>query len=269
MPDDWLVDEPMNVPDPEAEKPEDWDDEEDGDWVPPSIPNAKCGEISGCGPWTKPMIKNPDFKGKWTPELIDNPAYKGPWAPRKIKNPNYFEDKTPANLEPMGAIGFEIWTMQSDIMFDNIYIGNSVADAEKFAEETWKVKHAIEKQLLDADKPIDEPKPAIPSGKFTDDPVGYAKEKLNLFIGMVKEDPVGAVKAVPEVAGGLVALAVTVIALIASLTSGASSPAVKKAAADAKDSAKGAKDKVAEGATTGADMSKSEVTKRATRSQQS
>jgi calnexin len=52
------------------------------------------------------MMKNPDFKGKWTPELIDNPAYKGPWAPRKIKNPNYFEDKTPANLEPMGAVSF-------------------------------------------------------------------------------------------------------------------------------------------------------------------
>lgn len=35
---------------------------------------------------------------------IDNPAYKGVWAPRKIKNPNYFEDKTPANFEPMGAV---------------------------------------------------------------------------------------------------------------------------------------------------------------------
>ena len=38
--------------------------------------------------------------------MIDNPAYKGPWAPRKIKNPDFFEDKTPANLEPMGAVSF-------------------------------------------------------------------------------------------------------------------------------------------------------------------
>jgi len=37
---------------------------------------------------------------------IDNPLYKGVWAPRKIKNPDYFEDKTPANLEPMGAVSY-------------------------------------------------------------------------------------------------------------------------------------------------------------------
>lgn len=103
-PDDWLEDEPTTIPDPEAQKPEDWDDEEDGDWIPPTIPNPKCNEVSGCGPWTRPMKKNPAYKGKWTPPLIDNPAYKGPWKPRKIPNPNYFEDKTPSNFEPMGAV---------------------------------------------------------------------------------------------------------------------------------------------------------------------
>lgn len=106
MPEDWLVDEPTTIPDPEAEKPDDWDDEEDGDWIPPTIPNPKCAEVSGCGPWTKPMKKNPNYKGKWTPPLIDNPAYKGPWKPRQIKNPNYFEDKTPSNFEPMGAVSY-------------------------------------------------------------------------------------------------------------------------------------------------------------------
>lgn len=104
MPEDWLVDEPKTVPDPEAEKPSDWDDEEDGDWIPPTVANPKCSEVSGCGPWEKPMINNPAYKGKWTAPYIDNPEYKGVWAPRKIKNPNYFEDKTPANLEPMGAV---------------------------------------------------------------------------------------------------------------------------------------------------------------------
>ena len=103
-PEDWLEDEPTMVPDPEAEKPEDWDDEEDGDWIPPMVPNPKCEEASGCGKWEPPMKKNPDYKGKWSPEYIDNPAYKGVWKPRKIKNPNYFEDKTPANFEPMGAV---------------------------------------------------------------------------------------------------------------------------------------------------------------------
>ena len=103
-PEDWLEEEPLTVPDPEAEKPEDWDDEEDGDWIPPTVPNPKCADVSGCGPWSKPMKKNPDYKGKWTAPYIDNPAYKGKWAPRKIKNPDYFEDKTPANFEPIGAV---------------------------------------------------------------------------------------------------------------------------------------------------------------------
>lgn len=103
-PDDWLEDEPTMIPDPEAEKPEDWDDEEDGDWIPPMVPNPKCEEVSGCGPWSPPMKRNPAYKGKWSAPLIDNPAYKGVWAPRKIANPGYFEDKTPSNLEPMGAV---------------------------------------------------------------------------------------------------------------------------------------------------------------------
>jgi len=103
-PDDWLDNEPSMVPDPEAEKPEDWDDDEDGDWIPPQVPNPKCTEGSGCGKWERPMIMNPAYKGKWTAPFIDNPAYKGVWAPRKIANPLYYEDKNPANFEPMGAV---------------------------------------------------------------------------------------------------------------------------------------------------------------------
>jgi calnexin len=103
-PEDWLEDEPTMVPDPEAEKPEDWDDEEDGDWIPPMVPNPKCDEVSGCGPWEKPKMKNPEYKGKWSAPMIENPAYKGVWAPRKIANPDFFEDKTPADFEPMGAV---------------------------------------------------------------------------------------------------------------------------------------------------------------------
>ena len=32
-------DKPEYVPDPEAKKPEDWDDDMDGEWEPPMIPN--------------------------------------------------------------------------------------------------------------------------------------------------------------------------------------------------------------------------------------
>jgi len=35
MPAGWLEDEPLLVPDPSAEAPDDWDDEEDGEWEAP------------------------------------------------------------------------------------------------------------------------------------------------------------------------------------------------------------------------------------------
>lgn len=36
-PEDW--DKPEHIPDPDAKKPEDWDDEMDGEWEPPMIDN--------------------------------------------------------------------------------------------------------------------------------------------------------------------------------------------------------------------------------------
>lgn len=286
-PEDWLEDEPLTVPDPEAEKPEDWDDEEDGDWIPPTVPNPKCADAAGCGPWSKPTIKNPEYKGKWTAPYIDNPAYKGVWAPQKIKNPDYYEDKTPANFEPIGAvstllsqtllefqltieqIGFEIWTMQNDILFDNIYIGHSIEEANQLAAETWDLKQPIEKSLEEAEKPKKDNKPKSPSDlKFLDDPVTYIKEKLDLFLTIASNDPVQAIKFVPEVPTAIGGLIVTLVALIGIFTAGGSAPApVKKAAADAKGKATEAKDKAAEAVSTGAENIKAEVNKRTTRNQ--
>lgn len=79
----------------DSEKPEEWDDEEDGEWVAPQIRNPKCDEAPGCGEWKRPYKSNPAYKGKWFAPQIDNPAYKGEWAPRKIANPAFFEDKSP------------------------------------------------------------------------------------------------------------------------------------------------------------------------------
>ena len=59
----------------EAAQPEDWDEEEDGEWEAPKIRNPKCDE-AGCGEWSPKKIPNPAFKGKWSAELIDNPDYK-------------------------------------------------------------------------------------------------------------------------------------------------------------------------------------------------
>ncbi|ERS98008.1 hypothetical protein HMPREF1624_06181 [Sporothrix schenckii ATCC 58251] len=264
-PEDWLDEEPLTIPDPEAQKPADWEDDEDGDWLAPTVPNPKCAEVSGCGPWTKPMKKNPDYKGKWSAPLIDNPAYKGVWAPRKIKNPAYFEDKTPANFEPMGAIGFEIWTMQNDILFDNIYIGHSVEDARKLAEETFFEKHSVEQLLELADKPKveDEKKPVASDLKFLDDPILFVKEKINAFIAIASADPIEAVKQVPEVPGGIAALVLVLLSGLFVLGGSApAAPAGKPAATQSK-----GKDKQEAVVVSGVDTGKEGATKRATRSQ--
>jgi hypothetical protein len=47
----------------------DWDDENDGEWKVPLIPNPDYQ-----GPWTQRTIKNPNYMGKWKATLIDNPG---------------------------------------------------------------------------------------------------------------------------------------------------------------------------------------------------
>ncbi|KAK3626350.1 hypothetical protein LTR56_019825 [Elasticomyces elasticus] len=235
-PADWLEDEPTSIPDPEAERPEDWDDEEDGDWMPPTVHNPTCDEVSGCGPWEKPMKPNPEFKGKWTAELIDNPEYKGTWKPAKIANPDFFEDKVPSAFEGMGAIGFELWTMQNDILFDNIYIGHSEADALALQQETFDIKLPVEKQEEEAAKPKVDEKAKDPKSpmdlNFMDDPVFYVKEKTQLFFEIAKRDPMEAVRFVPEVAGGLAVGLISVLLLVGGLLGGGSAAAAKAPSAE-------------------------------------
>ena len=160
--------------------------------------------------------------------------------------------------------------MQSDILFDNIYIGHSVEDAEKLKAETYDVKAAIETAEEDAARPPPPPKPESPMDlKFTDDPVTYVREKVDLFYTLAKKDPVEAVKTLPEVAGGIGALAVTVIALIlgvAGMAGGSPPPQVKKAAEKVKQSAVDAKDQVADATSTATERAQAEVNKRTTRS---
>ena len=56
-------------------------------------------------------------------------------------------------MSPIGAIGFELWTMQPMILFDNIYLGTNELEAEAFANESWKVKYDREIQVEDAERP--------------------------------------------------------------------------------------------------------------------
>jgi calnexin len=161
--------------------------------------------------------------------------------------------------------------MQKDILFDNIYIGHSIADAEKLKAETFDLKVAAEKADEEANKP--KPKDDIKSPSdliFKDDPVRYVKEKTALFVEIAKRDPVEAIKFVPEVAGGIGVLAVTLLVLLVSVLVGSgaapSKEQVKTQAKKAKSAAVDAKDKAAEAVSTGAEKAQAEVNKRTTRS---
>ncbi|KAF9352742.1 hypothetical protein BGX34_012002 [Mortierella sp. NVP85] len=266
-PDDWLEDEGADIPDPEATKPEDWNDEEDGDWIPPSIPNPKCQD-NGCGPWTRPFISNPAYKGKWSPPLIDNPAYKGVWAPRKIPNPGYFEDLQPSSFEKIGAIGFEIWTMQNDILFDNIYIGHSVEDAKALAAETWEIKYSAEKKQEEGANPPPKPELSYDWETFKKDPVGVTLEHLREFYELARDDPMHALDSRPFVTYGLTALLgllCGLVLIVVGLMSGSSTDSdLSQVAQDKKTDGPDAGDKEEEKPTTPEGQSKEGLTQRKT-----
>nr|KAF6346314.1 calmegin [Pipistrellus kuhlii] len=140
-PDGWLDDEPKFIPDPNAEKPDDWNEDMDGEWEAPHISNPAC-QI-GCGEWKPPMIDNPKYKGVWRPPMIDNPNYQGIWSPRKIPNPDYFEDDHPFLMTSFSALGLELWSMTSDIYFDNFIICSEKEVADRWAADGWGVKRMI------------------------------------------------------------------------------------------------------------------------------
>ncbi|XP_015243692.1 PREDICTED: calmegin isoform X1 [Cyprinodon variegatus] len=142
-PEGWLDDEPEFVSDPNAEKPEDWDEEMDGEWEAPQVPNPACETAPGCGEWKKPMINNPQYKGKWKAPLIDNPNYQGVWKPRKMMNPEYFEDLHPFRMTPFKAVGLELWSMTSDIYFDNFIITSHKEVADRWASDSWGLKKLV------------------------------------------------------------------------------------------------------------------------------
>ena len=160
--------------------------------------------------------------------------------------------------------------MQKDILFDNVYIGHSIEDAEKLKSETYDIKHKVEVAEEEASKPPEEPEIKSPVDlKFMDDPVLYVREKVDLFMAIAKNNPMEAIKFVPEVSGAIGAVLAIIIAVVigAVVNSGATPPPqVKKAADKAKQAAIDTKDQVADAAATGAEKVQSEVNKRTTRS---
>lgn len=70
--------------------------------------------------------------------------FQGIWKPRKIPNPAYFEDLQPFKMTPFSALGLELWSMTSDIFFDNFMITDDRNTAERWADAGWGLKRSAE-----------------------------------------------------------------------------------------------------------------------------
>lgn len=131
-PEEW--DQPEHIADPDATKPEDWDDEMDGEWEPP-------------------MIDNPEYKGEWKPKQIDNPDYKGAWVHPEIDNPEYSADSSIYKYDDICTVGLDLWQVKSGTIFDNFLIGDDIAEAKKIGEDTWgATKDAAKKMKEEQDE---------------------------------------------------------------------------------------------------------------------
>jgi len=147
--DDW-VDE-QRVRDPEAEKPEEWDEDEDGYWE-------------------APMIDNPKYKGAWFSQQIENPEYKGEWTPKQLENPEYVDEVYP--FDDIGAVGFELWTVNNGSVFDNILLCDSFAHAKTVGEDLLKIvekEKEARKEWKKANGKDDDDMPPPPEGGEDDD----------------------------------------------------------------------------------------------------
>lgn len=121
---------PREVPDPKAKKPADWDDEIDGDWKPPMIPNPEYK-----GPWKGKRVKNPNYKGKW----------KVPW----IDNPDFEDDPDLYVFKPLKYVGIEVWQVKAGSVYDNILVCDDPDYAKQFAEETWGQNREAERESFE------------------------------------------------------------------------------------------------------------------------
>jgi len=153
-PADW-VDEPRIV-DPEAKKPEDWDENEPKMVKDSSATKPADWDEAEDGEWEPPMIDNPKYKGKWSAPMIDNPAYKGVWAPKKIANPEY--DGKSYIYNNIGVVGFELWVVNSGSIISNILITDSVEEATNHAAKIFSTdfvenEKTAKKELDEKNKP--------------------------------------------------------------------------------------------------------------------
>lgn len=147
-PEDW--DQPEHIADPDATKPEDWDDEMDGEWEPP-------------------MIDNPDYKGEWKPKQIDNPDYKGAWIHPMVPNPEYASDDSLYKRSEICTVGLDLWQVKSGTIFDNFLISDDIEEAKRIGDETWGAIKDGEKKMKDGQDEEDRKKAEAEAKAAADD----------------------------------------------------------------------------------------------------
>merc|ERR1711890_211595 len=114
-PEDW--EQPEHVSDPDAKKPDDWDDDMDGEWEPP-------------------MIDNPDYKGVWKHPEIDNPEYSPDDELYKLKGTS-------------AGVALDLWQVKSGTIFDNFLITDDIDYAKAQGDEVFKATKEGEKKMKD------------------------------------------------------------------------------------------------------------------------
>jgi len=149
--------EPKMIKDPSARKPADWVDESEIDdpddkkpedfpdryMIDPNAKMPKDWNEAEDGLWDPPRIWNDKYTGEWKPRRIRNPLYKGEWPHPMIPNPNYEKDDTLYHCKHIGGVGIEVWQVTSGTFFDNIFVGDSVEEANEHKKLYWKT---IEKE---------------------------------------------------------------------------------------------------------------------------
>merc|ERR1712032_785071 len=139
---DWDMLAAKEIKDPEAKKPEGWDDEPE--YI--ADPDAE-----------KPDDWDEEMDGEWEAPMIHNPEYKGPWIHPMIANPEYKEDKNLYSYDSWGAIGLDLWQVKSGTIFDNFLITDDIesavvaakADAEAAAAEAEAEEEDDDEEDLD------------------------------------------------------------------------------------------------------------------------
>ncbi|PKU82775.1 calreticulin-3-like [Dendrobium catenatum] len=134
------------IPDPKAKKPDTWDEDEDGIWKPPKIPN-------------------PAYKGPWKPKKIKNPNYKGKWKTPWIDNPEFEDDPDLYVLKPVKYVAFEVWQVKAGSVFDNVLICDDPEYAKQVVEEIWTKNREAEKEAFEEAEKIRRAKEEVEAQK--------------------------------------------------------------------------------------------------------